>query len=108
MRQSREIPSKIIPKDDNAYFEELTKAILRAGSSWGVVRAKWGGSWTAFHGFDVARVADYGPDDVSRLAEDARIVRNRRKILVLVDEYGSFLGYLWSLDHLDDFSGVTL
>jgi 3-methyladenine DNA glycosylase Tag len=108
VRQSREIPPKIIPKDDNGYFEELTKAILRAGFSWGVVRAKWGGFRTAFHGFDLARVADYGPDDVSRLAEDARIVRNRRKILVLVDEYGSFLGYLWSLDHLDYFSRVRL
>ena len=108
MRQSREIPPKIIPKDDNGYFEELTKAILRAGFSWGVVRAKWGGFRTAFHGFDLARVADYGPDDVSRLAEDARIVRNRRKILVLVDEYGSFLGYLRSLDLLDYSSRVRL
>jgi len=86
----------------------LTKAIFRAGFSWGVVRAKWGGFRTAFHGFDLARVADYGPDDVSRLAEDARIVRNRRKILVLVDEYGSFLGYLRSLDHLDYSSRVRL
>ena len=118
MRQSREIPPKITPKDDNGYFEELTKAIFRAGFSWGVVRAKWGGFRTAFHGFDLARVADYGPDDVSRLAEDARIVRNRRKILatienavailVMVDEYGSFLGYLRSLDHLDYSSRVRL
>ena len=118
MRQSREIPPKITPKDDNGYFEELTKAIFRAGFSWGVVRAKWGGFRTAFHGFDLARVADYGPDDVSRLAEETRIVRNRRKILatienagaimVLVDEYGSFLGYLRSLDHLDYSSRVKL
>ena len=85
MRQSREIPPKITPKDDNGYFEELTKAIFRAGFSWGVVRAKWGGFRTAFHGFDLARVADYNPDDVSRLAEDARIVRNRRKILATIE-----------------------
>ena len=38
MRQSREIPPKITPKDDNGYFEELTKAIFPAGFSWGVVR----------------------------------------------------------------------
>ena len=58
VRQSRGIPSKTTSKDDNGYFEELTKAIFRAGFSWGVVRAKWGGFWTAFHGFDLARVAD--------------------------------------------------
>ena len=55
---------------------------------------------------------------MSRLAEDERIVRNRRKmlatienagaILVLVDEYGSFLGYLRSLDLLDYSSRVRL
>ena len=110
MRQSREIPPKITPEDDNGYFEELTKSIFRAGFSWGVVRAKWSSFQTAFHGFDLASVAEYGPGDVSRLEEDARIVRNRRKILgtienarailVLVDEHGSFLGYLRSLDHL--------
>ena len=54
---------------------------------------------------------EYGPNDVSRLAEDVRIVRNRRKILAtienarailaLVNEHGSFLGYLRSIDHLD-------
>ena len=54
---------------------------------------------------------------MSRLAEDERIVRNRRKmlatienagaILVLVDEYGFFLGYLRSLDLLDYSSRVN-
>jgi len=63
-------------------------------------------------------VAAYGLNDVSRLAEDAWIVRNRSKILVtienagailaLVDEHGSFLGYLWLLTYLDYSSGVRL
>jgi len=56
-------------------------------------------------------VAAYGLNDVSWLAEDAWIVRNRSKILVtienagailaLVDEHGSFLGYLRLLTYLD-------
>ncbi|MEC8910062.1 MAG: DNA-3-methyladenine glycosylase I [Chloroflexota bacterium] len=118
MRQSREIPPKVTPEDDNGYFEELTKSIFRAGFSWGVVRAKWSGFRTAFHGFDLRRVAGYGPNDVSRLGDDALIVRNRRKILAtienarvileLVEEHGSFLGYLRSLDHLDYPSRVRL
>ena len=63
-------------------------------------------------------VAGYGLNDVSRLAEDAWIVRNRPKILVtienagailaLVDEHGSFLGYLRLLDYLDYSSRISL
>ena len=55
---------------------------------------------------------------MSRLAEDAWIVRNRSKILAtienavailaLVDERGSFLGYLRSLTYLDYSSRVRL
>ena len=55
---------------------------------------------------------------MSRLAEDAWIVRNRSKILVtienagailaLVDERGSFLGYLRLLIYLDYSSRVRL
>ena len=55
---------------------------------------------------------------MSRLAEDAWIVRNRSKILVtienagailaLVDEHGSFLGYLRLLDYLDYSSRISL
>ena len=53
-----------------------------------------------------------------RLAEDAWIIRNRSKILVtienagailaLVDEHGSFLGYLRLLDYLDYSSRISL
>ena len=63
-------------------------------------------------------MAAYGLNDVSRLAEDAWIVRNRSKILVtienagailaLVDEHGSFLGYLRLLDYLDYSSRISL
>ena len=60
----------------------------------------------------------YGLNDVSRLAEDAWIIRNRSKILVtienagailaLVDEHGSFLGYLRLLGYLDYSSRISL
>ena len=111
MRRSLEIPPKITPKGDDGYFEELTKAIFRAGFSWAVVREKWDGFVKGFDQFHLERVAAYGPDDLERLVDDRSIVRNRRKIIAtvenarttldLVKQHGSFRAYLRSLDHLD-------
>ena len=110
MRQMREIPEQITPNDDDGYFEELTKAIFRAGFSWPVIRQKWENFRLGFDRFNVARVAGYGVEEITRLLNDASIVRNRRKIVYTVDNaqtilelaqgYGSFEEYLRSLDHL--------
>ena len=43
MGRALERPPKITPEGDDGYFEELTKAIFRAGFSWPVVRDRWGG-----------------------------------------------------------------
>ncbi len=106
-----EIPPRKKPADDNGYFEELTKAIFQAGFSWRVIRDKWPNFQKAFDGFDIATVAGYGEPDIERLATDAGIVRNRRKIAAtienarvlweLIQEHGSVHSYLRSLDSLD-------
>ncbi len=111
MRRTLERPEKIRPDGDDGYFEQLTKAVFRAGFSWAVIREKWGGFLKSFENFDLSRVAVYGPDELQRLFEDSRIVRNPRKIIATVenarimldyiDEHGSFHAYLRSLDHLD-------
>ena len=115
MQRMIEVPPKITPEGDAGYLEELTKAIFRAGFNWRVVRQKWDDFKRAFDGFDVAKVAAYGGEDITRLFNDATIdatiVRNRRKILATVDnartmlelylEYGSFYDYLRLLDNLD-------
>ena len=116
MRRALERPPKITPDGDNGYFEELTKAVFKAGFSWPVITEKWGGFVESFDKFDLGRVASYGPDDLERLFEDKSIVRNRRKIvatvenartmLELIDEHGSFHAYLRTLDHLDYYSRV--
>ncbi len=118
MRSALEIPPKVTPKSDDGYFEELTKAIFRAGFSWAVIREKWDGFVTSFDQFRLDRVAAYGPNDLDRLFEDRSIVRNRRKIvstvanartaLELIQQYGSFHAYLRSLDHLDHYSRVKV
>ena len=38
----------------------------------------------AFDGFDPAVVAQFGPDDVTRLLGDAGIIRNRAKITAVI------------------------
>jgi DNA-3-methyladenine glycosylase I len=107
----REIPPRKKPRDDNGYFEELTKAIFQAGFSWRVIRDKWPNFQKAFDGFDVTTVAGYAEPDVERLVADAGIVRNRQKIQAtiqnartmwaLIEEHGSFHAYLRSLDEMD-------
>ena len=126
MRRTLERPSKITPGGDDGYFEEMTKAVFRAGFSWPVIREKWDGFVEAFDKFDLGRVASYGPElididtpeDLERLFEDRGIVRNRRKIVAtvenartmldLVEEHGSFHAYLRSLDHLDYYTRVKV
>ena len=61
------------------------KAVFQSGISWRVIEAKWDGFRTAFEGFDPRKIAAFTPADADRLAEDARIVRNRRKIEATID-----------------------
>jgi len=109
-RPGFEIPPRTTPADDNGYFEQMTKAVFQAGFSWQVVSDKWPNFEQAFDGFDVDRVAAYGPEDVDRLLSDQGIVRNGRKIEATIAnaiqfqtirrEFGSFAKYLRSLDDL--------
>jgi 3-methyladenine DNA glycosylase Tag len=78
-------PDRIKPKVLGDYLEVMTKAVFQSGMSWRVIEAKWDGFREAFEGFDAGKVAAFTPDDVNRLAEDTRIVRNRRKIEATVD-----------------------
>ena len=111
MQRMLEVPPRNRPTNDSGYLEELTKAIFRSGFSWPVVRQKWDNFQKAFDGFEVAKVATYGVEEITRLFNDSGIIRNRRKILGTVEnartimglsqEHGSFWSYLRSMDHLD-------
>jgi 3-methyladenine DNA glycosylase Tag len=104
-------PRQITPRGPADYLEVMTKAVFQSGMSWQVVEAKWPGFGEAFDGFDPEKVAAYTGDDVERLAADARIVRNRRKIeatltnaermLELERGPGGFAGWLRSHDGFD-------
>ena len=97
-------PVQIKPTKLADYLEVLTKAAFQSGMSWQVVEAKWDGFRQAFAGFDPKAVAGFDGDDVERLSEDTRIIRNRAPIeatvhnagvmLALAGEAGGFVGWL--------------
>ena len=92
--------------EDGKLFEMLLLESFQAGLSWECVLNKWEHFRTAFDGFDPVKIAAYGPKKKEALAQDAGIIRNRRKIeaavgnakvfLEIQKEFGTFSAYLWS------------
>jgi DNA-3-methyladenine glycosylase I len=82
----------------------MSRAVFQSGMSWKVVTAKWPTTLKAFHGFDIDKVAEMTEDDIDALANDTRVIRNRRKLEAIVgnarrmieleQEHGTFQGYL--------------
>lgn len=72
-------------RDEAVLFERLMLEINQAGLSWLTILNKRAGFREAFAGFEVDRVAAFGPDDVERLLADPGIVRNRLKIAAAID-----------------------
>lgn len=65
---------------DNALYERMTLEAFQSGLSWITILRKRPAFREAFAGFDIAKVAAFGPADEERLLADAGIVRNRAKI----------------------------
>lgn len=82
-----------VPLDDETrLFERLALEIFQAGLSWLTILKKRPALVAAFDGFQVDRVAAYGPEDQARLLADPGIIRNRRKIAALVTNAGRLQG----------------
>lgn len=104
-------PQTIDPKSLDDYLDVMSKAVFQSGMSWQVVDAKWPGTREAFYNFDVNKVADMSAFDLEELAEDTRVIRNRRKLAAVVSnaqkmldldaEYGTFQQYLRSHGDFD-------
>ena len=90
--------------DDTELFERLVLEINQAGLSWLTILQKEENFRRAYDGFDLQKVAAYGPDDEARLLADAGIIRNRLKvkaaignaqrILAIQQSHGSFSAWL--------------
>ena len=94
-------------RDGRGLFEKIILEGAQAGLSWITILKKRENYRRAFDGFDPAKVAAYGDDDIERLVTDAGIIRNRAKIKsainnakVFVEHFGAdedaFSEFLWS------------
>lgn len=94
------------PKNDDEYFERMTKIIFQAGLNWKMIDNKWPEFRKAFSNFSIDKVSKFDDKKVEELMGNAKIVRNRRKILstiynakefkVIQQEFKSFQGYMTS------------
>jgi DNA-3-methyladenine glycosylase I len=94
--------------DDTRLFEKLVLEGFQAGLSWLTILRKRENFRRAFKGFDIEKVARFGPRDLDRLMADAGIVRNRAKIeatinnaqrcLELQEETGSLAAHVWAFE----------
>ena len=96
-------------RDERGVFERLSLEAFQSGLSWATILRKRPAFREAFCGFDPEAVAGFRETDVARLLADARIVRNRAKILATVgnaratlhlresgDVAGGLAGLVWS------------
>ncbi len=67
-------------RNSRALWEKLILDGFQAGLAWITVLRKREAFRAAFAGFDPARVARFGEDDVRRLLDDPGIIRSRAKI----------------------------
>jgi DNA-3-methyladenine glycosylase I len=91
--------------DERTLFEFLVLEGAQAGLSWETILRKRSAYRRAFARFDPRKIARFGARDVTRLMNDAAIVRNRLKItaaignakafLTVAEEHGSFDAYVW-------------
>ncbi|MDZ7738176.1 MAG: DNA-3-methyladenine glycosylase I [Bacteroidales bacterium] len=92
--------------DDRKLFEFLALESFQAGLSWLTVLKKRENFRIAFDDFDYRVIADYDEKKINELLADSGIIRNRLKILAIINnaaaflevqkQYGSFSDYIWA------------
>lgn len=77
--------------DGRALWEKLILDGFQAGLSWITILRKRDAFRAAFEGFDPAVIANWGEDDVSRLLDNAGIIRHRGKIEATIGNARAYL-----------------
>ncbi len=92
-------------RDEQGMFERLSLEAFQAGLSWATILRKREAFREVFCGFEPEKVAAFTDEDVERLMQDARIVRNRRKIeatianakaVIALRAEGGLAEFVWS------------
>ncbi|MCO4743828.1 MAG: DNA-3-methyladenine glycosylase I [Proteobacteria bacterium] len=65
---------------DHRWLSQMAQRIFSAGFVWSVVEKKWPGFEEAFEGFEPDVLVTYGTEELARLQQDTRIIRNGQKI----------------------------
>ena len=91
--------------DDRALFELITLEGAQAGLSWRTVLARREAYRSAFHGFEIARVAAMTDAELTSVLTDSAVIRHRLKIwsvrdnanaaLAVIEANGSLDAWLW-------------
>lgn len=101
------------PPDDNAYFENISRIVLKGSLNWQFIEDRWIAFRKAFANFDIDIVADYDEEDIEMLMMNKGIIRSRARIEAtlfnaiifqkIIAEYDSFRNYLDHLDKLENY-----
>ena len=77
--------AELMRLSDAHYLEKLTRCIFVSGFSAKVIRSKWDGFFEVFQEFDLDKLSELAEEDWQAMAEDTRIIRNKRKIKAVRD-----------------------
>lgn len=71
--------------DVNDLFESLTLEIFQAGLSWQTVLNKRDAFRKSFCNFDIESISKFNDEDIERLLQNPKIIRNRAKIIATIE-----------------------
>ena len=74
-------PRALNQSKNDRWLAEMTQCVFQAGFVWRVVVNKWPQFEEVFFGFPPEKIILLSPDQIDRFASDARIIRNRQKVL---------------------------
>ena len=91
--------------DDQRLFEKLCLETFQSGLSWRTILSKRDNFRAAFESFDFHKVALFGEKEIAELLNNQDIVRNKRKILAvinnakraleMIEQEGSLAAFIW-------------
>ena len=107
-------PKALAQSKDDRWLAQMTRCIFQAGFVWRVVDHKWADFEDVCFGFPPEKIVLLSPEQIDRFAQNARIIRNRQKVLsvpanaqFILDisrEHGSFGRFIsrWPAQELID------